>query len=109
MKRFACHHFYASADGCYSQYVVELADDGALHAFYPLYGELAHTQWLNGVIFLSPHTDVERSEGETFDAFLNRVAIPATADGEALLYGWYITRFDFANREFLEDARILRL
>ncbi len=109
MKRFACHHFYASADGCYSQYVVELADDGALHTFFPLREELCHTQWLNGVIFLSPHTDVERREGEAFDAFLQRVALPVTSPDEVPLYGWYITRFDFAKREFLADARMLRL
>ncbi len=111
MKRFACHHFYASADGCYSQYVVELTDDGRLHTYFPLREEISHTQWLNGIIFLSPHTDVERREGESFDSFLQRVAIsfPSTCEEETSLYGWYITRFDFDHREFMDEARVLRL
>ena len=108
MKRFACHRFYASADGCHSRCVVELADDGAFHTHFPLRGEISHTRWLGGIIFLSPHTGMERREGECFDAFLRRVAPSATA-GECPLYGWYVTHFDFSRHDFTADSRVLRL
>lgn len=54
MRRFACHYLYVSADGCYSKYVVELEDSGRVRAYFPLKEELSATQWIGGVIIISP-------------------------------------------------------
>ena len=54
MRRFACHYLYVSADGCYSKYVVELEDSDRVRAYFPLKEEISATQWIGGVIIISP-------------------------------------------------------
>lgn len=69
MRRFACHYLYVSADGCYSKYVVELEDSGRVRAYFPLKEELSATQWIGGVIIISPMYGLEICSGEKFADF----------------------------------------
>ena len=64
MRRFACHYLYVSADGCYSKYVVELEDSDRVRAYFPLKEELSATQWIGGVIIISPMYELDICSGE---------------------------------------------
>ena len=75
MRRFACHYLYVSADGCYSKYVVELEDSGRVRAYFPLKEELSATQWIGGVIIISPMYGLEICSGEKFADFLHRAML----------------------------------
>ena len=69
MRRFACHYLYVSADGCYSKYVVELEDSGRVRAYFPLKEEISATQWIGGVIIISPMYELGDLFGESFVDF----------------------------------------
>ena len=84
MRRFACHYLYVSADGCYSKYVVELEDSGRVRAYFPLKEELSATQWIGGVIIISPMYGLEICSGEKFADFLQENTAPAAAPRRAL-------------------------
>ena len=71
MRRFACHYLYVSADGCYSKYVVELEDSGRVRAYFPLKEELSATQWIGGVIIISPMYGLEICSGDRKSTRLN--------------------------------------
>lgn len=107
MKRFACHYLYVSADGCYSKYVVELDDDDRVSVYFPLKEELRSTQWIGGVIILSPLRELEFHPEEAFADFLKRVV----GDGEAdvPVYAWHIADFDFRKKERTTTNKPLRL
>ena len=66
MRRFACHYLYVSADGCYSKYVVELEDSDRVRAYFPLKEEISATQWIGGVIIISPMYELDICSGEKF-------------------------------------------
>lgn len=69
MRRFACHYLYVSADGCYSKYVVELEDSDRVRAYFPLKEEISATQWIGGVIIISPMYELDICSGEKFVDF----------------------------------------
>ncbi len=107
VRRFACHRLYVSADGCYSKYVVELKEDESVNRYFPLKEEISATQWIGGVIVLSPFGELEIRSGESFHCFLQRVTVEV---GEpSFLYAWYIADFDFAKKEFTSASKLIRL
>lgn len=105
MKRFACHHLYVSTDGCYSKYVVELEDNDTVKAYFPLKEEFSATQWIGGVIILSPSSDLEIFREETFDCFLRRSIV----ETDVLVYAWHIADFDLKKEEFTTASKAVRL
>lgn len=107
MKRFACHHLYASADGCYSRYVVELEGDDTVSRYFPLMEEISATQWIGGAIALSPYPELEIRPHESFACFLKRVVVEM--DREGSLYAWHIADFDFTHKEFKGTGKVVRL
>lgn len=107
MRRFACHHLYVSPDKYYSKYVVELKEDKTVNRFFPLQEEICATEWLGGVIVLSPSPYLEIRADESFPHFLQRVV---AAMGEtSSLYAWYVAGFDFVKKEFTSSCRLIRL
>ncbi len=107
MKRFACHVLYAPFQECGSRSVVEVDESGNVRACFPLTEETNATQWLGGVIVLSPSSALEiHAAGESFADFLERAL--ATAEGQPL-YAWHVRGFDFARKEFMPQARLIRL
>ena len=96
MRRFACHYLYVSADGCYSKYVVELEDSGRVRAYFPLKEELSATQWIGGVIIISPMYGLEICSGEKFADFLHRAMLdqygPCPAHRKSFLKKWEAKR-----------------
>lgn len=107
MKRFACHYLYLSAEGCYSKYVVELEDNDKVKVFFPLKEELSATQWIGGVIVISPLCELEIHSGEKFSDFLRRVIVETETD--VPMYAWHIADFDLAKKEFAIASKPVRL
>ena len=107
MRRFACHYLYVSADGCYSKYVVELEDSGRVRAYFPLKEELSATQWIGGVIIISPMYGLEICSGEKFADFLHRAMLETGC--EQPVYAWHIADFDFPGKEFTTLSIRVRL
>lgn len=107
MRRFACHYLYVSADGCYSKYVVELEDNDRVRVYFPLKEELSATQWIGGVIVISPLCELELHSGENFSDFLKRVIMESETD--VPVYAWYIADFDLIKKEFTTGSRPVRL
>lgn len=105
MKRFACHYLYVSTDGCYSKYVVELEDNNTVKAYFPLKEEISATQWIGGVIILSPSSDLEIFREETFDCFLRRSIV----ETDVPVYAWHIADFDLKKEEFTTASKAVRL
>ena len=107
MKRFACHYLYVSAAGCYSKYVVELEDNGRVGAYFPLKEELSATQWIGGVIIVSPMHELEIYSGEKFADFLQRAMLKT--EPERPVYAWHVADFDLQEKEFTVGSRLVRL
>lgn len=107
MKRYACHHLYATADGCYSRYVVELDELCRVKAYFPLKEEIPATQWIGGVIVLSPSKRLSLGTGECFADFLQRaVGEPGL---EVPVYAWHIACFDFQKEGLLPESSLVCL
>lgn len=107
MRRFACHYLYASADGCYARYVVELEDDGRLRRYFPLTEELSSTQWIGGIIVLSPLSELVIRPQERFADFLRRAT--AETGTEAPVYAWHIACADLPAKELTPESRVSSL
>ena len=107
MRRFACHYLYVSADGCYSQYVVELEDSDRVRAYFPLKEEISATQWIGGVIIISPMYELDICSGEKFVDFLHRAMLETEL--EQPVYAWHIADFDLPGKEFTAGSRLVRL
>lgn len=105
MKRFACHQLYVLPDDCYTQYVIELKDDGKVHAIFPLKEEISGTEWIGGVIVLSPFTDLTLQKGESFSDFLHKAIDNTKAD----VYAWHLDSFDFVSNSFIPPCNLTRL
>lgn len=105
MKRFACHYLYVSTDGCYSKYVVELEENDTVKVYFPLKEEISETQWIGGVIILSPLSDLEIFREETFVCFLKRSIVETNVP----IYAWYITGFNLKKEEFTTTSKAVRL
>ena len=105
MKRFACHYLYVSIDGCYSKYVVQINENNIVDKYFPLKEEISATQWVGGVIVLSPFKDLTIHLGETFSSLLQRIV----TEVEEPLYAWHITNFDFIEKEFTSTSKLTLL
>lgn len=92
IKKFACHKLYLNFDSCQGQSVVCVNDRGEVLSFQLLDEEIRHTEWIGGVIILSPM--IELSMARDFntllcDAFRVQIDSP--------LYAWHVSHFDFTN------------
>lgn len=105
MKRFACHYLYASADGYYSRYVVEVNDNAEVGRYFPLMEEISATQWIGGVIVLSASAELQIDKQENFHAFLQR----ATAEADGPRYAWHVMGVDLLRKEFNASCSLVRL
>ena len=105
--RFACHHLYVSADGCYFRYVVELEGNGTVSRYFPLKEEICATQWIGGVIVLSPYPELEIHPRESFACFLKRATVEMNMAEP--VYAWHIADFDFTQKDFKNIGKVIRL
>ena len=100
-KNYACHRVYDGAHHFLSQSVVSINEDGEVMDCKPLSQETAFTEWIGGVIILSPLS--EAVAGTDFPTLLREMTIPDRTP----LYAWHIPHFDF-NREELAPQSIMK-
>lgn len=105
MKYYACIRLYASDVSFRSGgWVVEVGAGDQVSACFPLEEERASTQWIGGIIILSPFRNLTRRDNESFSMFLCR-ATAVVADGSPL-YAWHVADFNFQTNDFASGTRL---
>ena len=102
-KNYACHRVYDSYNHHESQSVVAISEKGEVIGYTPLMHETSFTEWIGGVIILSPLTEIP-----TYPNFRSMV-LEMTTPAQAPLYAWHITGFDFSKEELTPQSIIKRL
>lgn len=104
IKRYACHRLYWNVDSCQGQSVVSVNQKGEVCSFKLLDGEMGHTEWLGGIIILSPMEDL-RLERELNGLLQNafQIEIPGP------LYAWHVSHFDFEKLDFTSQSKLRKL
>lgn len=100
-KRYACHRVYDGCNHYHPQSVVTVTEKGEVLECASLTHETPFTEWIGGVIILSPLS--EAMAGTDFPTLLREMTIP----GRTPLYAWHIPHFDF-NREELAPQSIMK-
>lgn len=102
MKKFACNRLYVSYNRYVSQSVVSIDEEGKVSGYSSLVEEIASTEWIGGVIFLSDKERLASSSG--FKALAQEIT-----EGGCATYAWHISNFDFQQEELTSDSIIRRL
>ena len=102
MKKYACNRLYVSRNRYVSQSVVSIDEEGRVSGYSSLVEEIAFTEWIGGVIFLSDKESLSSSSG--FKALAQEI----TEEGYPT-YAWHISNFDFQQEELTSDSIICRL
>lgn len=107
MKRFATHRVYNLLTGEISCFqVIELDEYGTVSKLYPFSEEIRSTEWLPGLIVLSP-CPVERLQGEYFSQFKERMVNNFPPDSTCRAY--WLTSFNVTDMEFTEGSHFCPL
>lgn len=102
-RRYACHRVYDSCNHYESQSVVAISDQGEVIGYMPLTQETSFTEWIGGVIVLSPSP--EMGSVTDFKSMTNgMVHLDQTP-----LYAWHVSNFDFSKEELTPQSIIRRL
>ena len=103
IKRYACHRVYDSYNHYLPQSVVTITPDGEVLECKPLTEEISSTEWIGGVIVLSPSP--EMGSVTDFKSMTNgMVHLDQTP-----LYAWHVSNFDFSKEELTPQSIIRRL
>lgn len=102
-KNYACHRVYDSYNHYESQSVVAISENGEVIGCTPLMHETSFTEWIGGVIVLSPLKEIP-----TYPDFGTMVK-EMTTSAQAPLYAWHIAGFDFSKEELTPQSIIKRL
>ena len=102
-KNYACHRVYDSYNHYESQSVVAISENGEVIGCTPLMHETSFTEWIGGVIVLSPLKEIP-----TYPDFGTMVK-EMTTFAQAPLYAWHIAGFDFSKEELTPQSIIKRL
>lgn len=107
MKRLATHRVYSLLTAeIKSSQVLELGEDGRVSKLYPFTEEISATEWLPGLVVLSP-CPISKNAGESFSEFKTRISeIPVC---EAALRAYWIYPFNVSLMEFVGNSRITLL
>lgn len=107
MKRFATHRVYSLLTAeIKSSQVLELDEDGGVSKLYPFREEICATEWLPGLVILSP-VPVQRVNTECFSDFRRRMQEAVFT--HAVLRAYWVHPFNVSAMEFVKDSRILPL
>ena len=103
IKNYACHRVYEGSHAYLSQSVVSITKNGEVVACKPLSQETAFTEWIGGVIVLSPISDMTHStDSQTMLREMTHI-------DQAPLYAWHISDFDFSREELTPQSIVRRL
>lgn len=112
VKRIATHRVYdVEVSVLLCQQAVELDDEGVVCRVFPLQEEMQGTEWLPGMVVLSPFPPV-RERDERFGCFVRRITLQAMeAEKNALSVkrAYWIDPFNVSGMEFLPSSRIKAL
>ena len=103
-KNYACHRVYDSPQHYLTQSVVSIADNGEVMECKPLSQETAFTEWIGGVIVLSPESEI------TLPIDFKTLRQQSTKGNESSpLYAWHISDFNFQEEALSPQSLIRRL
>ena len=102
-KNYACHRVYDSYNHYRPQSVVAISENGEVMECMPLMHETSFTEWIGGVIILSPLQAIPTYPD--FGTMVKEMTTPA----QAPLYAWHIAGFDFSKEELTPQSIIKRL
>lgn len=107
MKRFATHRVYSLLTAeLKSSQVLELDEEGGVSELYPLTEEICATEWLPGLVLLSPFP-VAACPGECFADFIKRME--GNLFPHSAVRAYWIHPFNVSAMEFVENSRIVLL
>lgn len=102
-RKYACHRVYDGYNHYQPQSVVSLTEKGEFIGCTPLVHETSFTQWIGGVIVLSPLSEL--AHYTDFQTMLREV----TDIDQAPLYAWHISDFDFSQETLTSQSIVRRL
>ena len=110
MRRVATHRIGNVMTGEWlSVSVIELDEEGYVGGMYPLWGEISRTEWLPGVILLSPFP-IERTPDESFGDFMRRLERQAASYNElSPCRAYWLTPFNLSAMDFTPRSRVVLL
>lgn len=93
MKKYACHRLYLTPTNTLRMASVTIDGTGRVCAFAELHEETSATEWIGGIILLTPTSEL--NSRTCFKELLEANLYPS----EVILpcYAWHITNFDFTN------------
>lgn len=109
MRRVATHRAYDLMTSQWMSFpVIELGEDGKVCRIYPLTGEISHTEWLPGVILLSP-CPVSRCADEVFSVFIERTTGVASGYTDTSKRAYWISSFNLSAFDFTASSKVMAL
>lgn len=111
MRRVATHRVYHVNTGDWLSFpVLELDEAGNVVRIYPLAEEISHTEWLPGMIFVSPFF-IERKGSEPFSVFFHRLnqEVACLPVSSLSCHAYWLTSFNLSALEFTSESRIIAL
>lgn len=103
MRRVAAHWLYLP-DGRRIHYpVVEIEGDSVVN-YYPLEDELPVTEWLGGIMILSPLAQLSISPEGTFEDILKKLHPEKKITYP--LYCWYVNNIDLETKSFISRRQV---
>ena len=103
-KKYACHRVYDSPYHYLSQSVVSIDENGEVVECKPLTQETSFTEWIGGVIVLSPESEL----AHPID--FKTLHQQTTKGNESFpLYAWHISDFNFQEETLTPQSLIRRL
>jgi hypothetical protein len=94
---------YDSFNHYESQSVVAISDKGEFMGCTPLTQETSFTEWIGGVIVLSPSPEMDAVTD------FKTMTIGMVHQDQTPLYAWHVSNFDFTNEELTPQSIIRRL
>ena len=112
MKRFAAHRIYIRPTLAVGRSVITLNSAGVVLSVEPFSAEIPATQWIGGVIFLSPKDGFTAEDAKVLCDAVKTVseAEEGRVNGlEQPLLAWHAESFDFERNTLCADSRLYRL
>ena len=104
LKNYACHRVYEVSGHYQSQSVVTITEEGEVTDCKPLSQEIPFTEWIGGIIMLSPDSKL------SLPIDFKKLRQQTTKGKESSpLYAWYISDFNFQKEVITLENTIRRL
>ena len=105
-RRYAAHFVYAAPGVCHKLHAVEV-EEGVVTGLFPLQGETESTEWLGGILILSPLGQAPALPGGNFHDCLK--ALCGDVPSGAPLHAYHLQEVDLSTLALLPHAALRRL